>query len=113
MSELENNKKRILWMAANCLYSINEYKLGSSVRGIMKSIEENESHKDGTLYKAIQDAANELPDGYTIRIEIEHGSAIVELSGSDCDWTLIDGNDGYLCQAVTEALEIAKQRDEK
>lgn len=69
--------------------------------------------KTGTLYQAVQRAAGELPEDYTIRIEIENGSAIVELAGADCDWTIVDGNDGYLCQAVNAATDRAILQSQK
>lgn len=69
--------------------------------------------KTGTLYQAIQRAAGELPDDYTIRIEIEQGSAVVELAGADCEWVLVDGNDGYLCQAVNAATDRAILQSQK
>lgn len=68
-----------------------------------------DARRTGTLYVAIQQAAAELPEGWTISLEIERDAGTVELIDPEGERKLIDGNDGYLCQAVDAAIEIARQ----
>lgn len=73
-----------------------------------------DAHKVGTLYQAVQRAAAELPEGWTVCLEIERDAGTVELIDPEGERKLIDGNDGYLCQAVDAAIDAtlqAKQSD--
>ncbi len=63
----------------------------------------------GALLEAIERAARELPDGYSIEIEVECGFAGVRWSGPDCEWHNIDG-EGYLSDDVTEAIDAVIAR---
>lgn len=68
-----------------------------------------DARRTGTLYTAIQRAAAELPEGWSIALEVERDAGTVELIDPDGERKLIDGNDGYLCQAVDAAINAARQ----
>ncbi len=60
----------------------------------------------GALLEAIERAAKELPDGYSIRLEVEQGYGGVAWSGSDTEWHPVEG-EGFLSDDVTEAVDLA------
>jgi len=59
------------------------------------------------LNAALQQAAGELPDGYTIRVEVEQGAGWVEWSGGDAEGAI--DHDGLLADEVLQALADAKE----
>lgn len=59
------------------------------------------------LDAALQRAAGELPDGYTIRVEVELGAGGVEWSGGDAEGS-VDHQES-LASDVLQALEDAKE----
>jgi hypothetical protein len=60
------------------------------------------------LAAAVETAASELPDGYTIQINVERGAGTVDLIHEDGDSVSIDGADMMLAEQVLEALRMAK-----
>jgi len=61
-----------------------------------------------TLDAAVQQAARDLPDGHTVDLSIEHGSAAVALLDAQGSVTEIPP-DGTLAEQVLEALRLAEK----
>jgi len=65
------------------------------------------------LMQAIDDAACDLPDGYSINLGVENGAAWVSLKRPDGQTEDIDSADMTLSEQVKQAAAIATEEAEK
>lgn len=72
----------------------------------LRNPSQGEKRRSGTLYEAMNRAATDLPEQYTIMIELELGYGGVSWSGPDCEWKHIEG-EGWLCDDLNEAINSA------
>lgn len=78
----------------------------------LRNPSQGEKRRSGTLYEAMNRAATNLPEQYTIMIELEIGYGGVSWSGPDCEWKHING-EGWLCDDLNEAIDAAMQAEVK
>lgn len=65
-----------------------------------------EQKRDMLIGRAINRAAEELPEGYEISIDIERGAGIVELWDGEGDSRIIDSGEPFYAQ-INEAIDSA------
>ncbi len=61
-----------------------------------------------TLMGRIEHAAEHLPDGWEIRIEVEQGSALVRVIRPDKTDIIIDDGESDICECFRDACIVAR-----
>lgn len=65
------------------------------------------AERDAATERAIQNAADKLPDGYAISLYVENGSGYIDLTDPEGDPVPVDTDDRSMADQITQATKVA------
>ena len=82
-----------------------QYVRADLYRDMAKRLEAAE--RDAATERAIQNAADKLPDGYAISLYVENGSGYIDLTDPEGDPVPVDTDDRSIADQITQATKVA------